>query len=152
LTDRHSISDAQQKIVNANLINAVTGNDKEKVELCLRKGADINARWRDWNERTPLMIAVAYAREDMVTFILSKSPELLLQDREGKTAFDLAEGISDSSIKKRINRLLLAALPDAQADSVPAADVKITLKEDDIPILKPIELDRRKKGGGSFQL
>ena len=146
-----SISEAQQKIVDANFINAVSADDREKMELCLKKGADINARWAAWDNRTALMVAAAYGREDTVTYLLGKNPDLFLKDSAGKTVFEVAEEISNNAAKKKINHLLLAALPDpAPAQPEVSAEESVTLKED-FPVLKPIAL-QPKKGGGSFQL
>lgn len=139
----------QQKIVDDNLIRAVGENDREKIELCLKKGSDINAR--GGSNRTPLMIAVNSWRVELVEFILTKNPDLFLKDNNGKTAFDLAEDISDAATKKKINRALLTALPDAAAPAAPVTDDQ-PASSGEIPVLKPIEFDHRKKSGGSFQL
>jgi ankyrin repeat protein len=150
MSERRTISEAQQKIVDTNLISAVSSFDREKMELCLKKGADINAR-SSWNNRTPLMMAVAYGREDTVVFLLTRNPDLFLKDSEGKTVYEIVNEIRDSSVQKKINRLLLAALPDVSpAAPDVSAEESVTLKEE-IPVFKPITL-QPKKGGGSFQL
>lgn len=146
-----SISEAQQKIVDTNFVSAVSANDREKMVLCLKKGADINARWPAWDNRTVLMIAAGRGCDDTVEFLLANNPDLFLKDSRGKTVFEVAEELSDSAIKKKINRLLLAALPDANPAAPEAsAEETISLKED-FPVLKPIAL-QPKKGGGSFKL
>ena len=151
MPEGRSISEMQQKIVDDNLISAVGTNDREKIELCLKKGADINARWEGWENRTPLMIATAYSRPDLVDFILTKNPDLFAKDKNGKSVFDLCEEVSDTATKKKINRALLAALPDPQPGQAPLADDN-PARDGEIAVLKPIELDHRKKSGGSFQL
>ena len=149
MAERRTISEAQQKIVDTNLISAVASNDREKMELCLQKGADINAR-ASWYNRTPLMMAVAYGREDTVVFLLTKNPDLFLKDSEGKTIYEIVDTISDSATKRKINRLLLAALPDV-APATPEISAGATETQEDIQVLKPITL-QPKKGGGTFQL
>lgn len=150
MAERRTISEVQQKIVDTNLVTAVSSNDREKMELCLKKGADINAR-SAWYSRTPLMMAVGYGREDTVVFLLTKGPDLFLKDSEGKTVYEIVNDIRDSDVQKKINRLLLAALPDVTpARPEASAEESVTLKED-FPVLKPITL-QPKKGGGSFQL
>ncbi len=144
--DPHSISESQQKIVDENLIAAIWDADREKADLCLRKGANIDTR-STWYGRTALMIAVTRGSEDLVTFLLERKADVFVKDENGKTAFDLVSEISDSTRRKKINRLLLNALPDAET---PAAETPAA--RDDIAVLKPIEFDRRKKSGGSFQL
>jgi ankyrin repeat protein len=143
------ITDMQKNIANENLVEAAQTDDREKIDLCLRKGADINARWRSYYNRTPLMIAVMYSRADLTAFILSKNPDLFLKDSEGKTVFDICNELSDNSKKRAINKLLLEAMPDAgnAPASAPLAETK-----DDIAIMKPIELGSRRKPGPSFNL
>ncbi|TAL37258.1 MAG: hypothetical protein EPN97_05375 [Alphaproteobacteria bacterium] len=146
-----SIPEAQQKIVDENFIGGVNANDREKMELCLKKGADVNARWPAWSNRTALMIATARGREDTLAFLLSRNPDLFLKDSDGKTVFDIVGEISDTATRKKINLLLLSALPDANPAAPEASpEESVTLKED-FTVLKPISL-QPKKGGGSFQL
>jgi ankyrin repeat protein len=146
-----SIPEAQQKIVDENFISGVSSNDREKMELCLKKGADVNARLPGWSNRTALMIAAARGREDTVVFLLARNPDLFLKDSDGKTVFDVVGEISDTALRKKINFLLLSALPDpAPATPEASAEESVTLTEN-FPVLKPIAL-QPKKGGGSFQL
>ncbi|MEZ0225624.1 MAG: ankyrin repeat domain-containing protein [Alphaproteobacteria bacterium] len=149
MAERRTISEAQQKIVDTNLVNAVSSNDREKIELCLKKGADINAR-SSWYNRTSLMMAVAYGREDTVVYLLTKNPDLFLKDSEGKTVYEIVNDIRDSAVQKKINRLLLAALPDC-APAAPEASAAEAVTQEDIQVLKPITL-QPKKGGSTFQL
>lgn len=152
MAEGRSISEMQQKIVDNNLVAAVAAGDAEKIDLCLKKGADINARWVGWHNRTPIMIAAGYARADLVEFVLTKNPDLFLRDVNGKSVFDITEEISDAATKKKINRLLLTALPDPVTAAPEHPAPQGAVQNDEIPVFKPIALDRHKKGGGSFQL
>ena len=152
MAEGRSISEMQQKIVDDNIIAAVAACDTEKIDLCLRKGADVNARWTSWYGRTPIMMAAGYGRADVVEFLLTKNPDLFLKDSNGKTVFDIAEELSDAATKKKINRALLSALPDAVQSAPGPRAPDGAVQNDEIPVFKPIEFDRHKKGGGSFQL
>jgi ankyrin repeat protein len=150
--DVPAISDQQKQIVNANLIDAVRESDEGKIDLCLKKGADINARWSGWRNRTPLMLAAAWGRPELVAFLLGRQPDLLAKDSDGKTVFDLCADTTDEAKRKKINRLLLEALPDTGAASAPAEQASAAGTGADITVLRPIELGPRRKGGGGLKL
>ena len=102
MSEKRSISEMQQKIVNDNLIDAVRNSDREKVELCLKKGADINARG-SWSNRTALMYAVAYARPEQVEF-------LLMLARGFRTAAKFLFPIPEHGLEKRLRRITAPTL------------------------------------------
>jgi ankyrin repeat protein len=160
-------SEEQAKVVDGALFDAVEKGDFERVNLCLQKGADIDAR--NASQRTPLMMAVWYENARMTQFLLSKRPSLFLKDKEGKTAYDLIRQVRDSSKQVTITDLMLRALPDhirartggivqaaAEAEAEAEAEERATAKGDaasiatgaDITVLKPIALPSRNNPKG----
>ena len=148
-----TVSEEQKQIANANLIDAARNDERAKIDLCLRKGADIDARSSNRN-RTALMLAVGYGNADETAFILGKRPNLFLKDSESKTVFDICGEISDGAARRKINKMLLEAMPDAEAAPPTSAEKPAdeTVTGSDITILKPIELTPRRKPGGGLKL
>src|SRR5947209_7848710 len=103
-------SDEQAKVVDALLLEAVSGNNYQRIALCLQKGADINAR--SAQQRTPLMMAVWKENPDMVEYLLKKGPALFLKDSDGKNAYDLIADCRDATKRESITNIMLRALPD----------------------------------------
>ena len=76
----------QAKVVDQLLLQAVESADGSRIDLCLRKGADIDAR--NGQGRTPLMLAIWHENPNLTEFILARKPSLFLKDNGGKSAFD----------------------------------------------------------------
>lgn len=106
-----NVNPEQRRIVNENLLAAVDKYDTDIVNLCLQKGADINARNGDG--RTPLMIAVWKDNPSLVRFILSKQPDLFAKDNSGETAYDLIKRVNNADTRRNITVIMLQALPNA---------------------------------------
>ena len=145
------IPEEQAKVVDRLLLESAEAANYERINLCLEKGADIDAR--NANGRTPLMIAVWNERTELVQFLLGKAPALFLRDNSGKSAFDLIADVRDGGRREAITDLLLRALPDhARRAGTPveaAALAEAEAKEapvatgSDITVSKPLVLPRR---------
>ncbi len=151
------IDPEQAKIVDAMILQAVSDVNYERVDLCLKKGADIDAR--NGQGRTPLMMAVWNENPSMVQYLLARRPSLFLKDSSNKTAFDLITDVRDAAKRQKITDILLSALPDhvrkraaspqqvaalaeadAQAREKSMSDVTTSA---DITVSPPIVLPRR---------
>jgi ankyrin repeat protein len=140
----------QQRIVNEEMFAALDASDfAERIDLCLRKGANINAR--NASNQTLLMRAVWKESEGRVRYVLGKKPDLFLKDPQSRTAFDLNKETRNASARDVITRLLMLAMPDgtpkagqtaAEAPALPAES------GDDILLAPTINVKNRKKGGG----
>lgn len=157
-SDKPTISHEQQVLVNDELIKAVRMSDyAERMNLCMQKGADIDAV--NWEKQTPLMLAVKMASPTRVTFILKKNPDLFKKDKNSNTVFDLANACTDTSTKKQMMDLLLKALPDGasykgQDNSVDTQPDPVA-NDKSITVSKPIRLSGKQptsKPGGGFKL
>lgn len=156
--DAPMISREQQELVNNELLKAVRMSDyTERMNLCMQKGADIDAV--NWEKQTPLMLAVKMASPTRVTFILKKNPDLFKKDKNGSTAFDLANGCTDTSTKKQMMDLLLKALPDGASykgqDNTVETQPDPQADDKGISVSKPIRLSGKQpvsKPGGGFTL
>ena len=147
----------QYKIANDALIEAVSERNTDRIDLCLKKGADINTR--NAGGRTPLMMAVWFESPGLLEFILSKNPDLFLTDNSGRTAFDLLKEANNNTSRQKMTDILLAAMPDAPGheDTAPAAGNDADDKTEgfnevatrkDVRVARPITLSPRKPGGG----
>ncbi|MDP2205443.1 MAG: ankyrin repeat domain-containing protein [Alphaproteobacteria bacterium] len=150
-TGKPQITADQQRIVNGEMFTALDAGDfAERIDLCLRKGADINAR-NDHN-RTLLMCAVWKESAMRVRYILGKNPDLFLKDGGGKTAFDLNKDTRDPSARNTITQLLMQAMPDGapKPGQTAAPESAATPREtgDDILLAPSVNVKSRKKGGG----
>jgi len=159
-----AVTPEQRRIVNDELLKGVRmGNYKERVDLCLQKGADINTA-TSWEKRTPLMIAVTMGDAARVEYILSKDPDLFKKDKDSQNVFDLANNkIEDYGTRQKIMDRLLRALPDgapvpgrAPSDAKPAAGAEAE-EEEGISLSKPIRFRGKPpspggKTGGGFDL
>lgn len=92
--------------------------------------------------RTPLMWASIYCRHKIIRAILSRNPNILAQDNDGKTALDLARKFK----KKPAIELLEAAEVQRRAQVMQEAKDVTTKRE--TKIFKPLHL---KKRGGQGQ-
>src|SRR5690606_17125556 len=146
------------RIVNEELFRAMEApNYEERIDLCLKKGADINARNGDG--RTLLMVAVWKESPARLRYILRKKPDLFLKAPRGRTAFELNKDTRDNSSRATITQLLLSAMPDAQpGDKVPASALSAqpAAQGSDITLAPPVQIKSRKKSsggpGGGFKL
>ncbi len=145
-----TLSAEQQRIVNEELFTALESGDfADRIDLCLKKGANINAR--DGANRTPLMVAVWKESTTRVRYILGKKPDLFLKDSRGRTASDMNKETRDAASRTTITQLLLQAMPDAQhaAKGKPAAEpAPAPMSAQDITLAPPLHIKHRKKPGG----
>ncbi len=144
------LSSEQMRIVNEELFTALdSSNYAERVDLCLKKGANINAR--DGSGRTLLMVAVWKESQNRVRYVLGKKPDLFLKDSRGRTAFDMNKETRDASAQVAITALLLQAMPDGpqtgKGKTAPAAEAT-PAPADDIILAPPVQIRARKKPGG----
>lgn len=155
-----AFSDDQAKVVDALLLQAVEQRDYDRINLCLQKGADINAV-NAGDGRTPLMMAVWAEAPPLVEFLLAKKPALFLQDNAGKNAYDLISDCRDEVKRRKITDLMLRALPDHvrggaenpaeaarlaeefAAAAAPAPDTGNVTTGADITVSKPLALPPR---------
>lgn len=153
-----SLSAEQRRIVNEELFVAIDApNFEERIDLCLKKGADINARNTDG--RTLLMVAVWKESPGRLRYLLRKKPDLFIKDSRGRTAFDLNKDTRDQSSRTTMTQLLLSAMPDAQPGDKPSATVSTpepVQAASDITLAPPMQIKSRKKTsggpGGGFKL
>lgn len=144
-----SITPEQQRIVNEEMFEALDStNYDERISLCLKKGADINAR-NPWGQ-TLLMRAVIKDSPARVRFVLAHKPDLLLKDRQGRTVFEINK--ENRHYRNEITELLMKALPDGKAQPAglrqEAAAQPEAPRGGDIPLAPPLNVKNRKKGGG----
>ncbi|HRI77308.1 MAG TPA: ankyrin repeat domain-containing protein [Alphaproteobacteria bacterium] len=140
------LSRDEQRIVNDEMFTALEANDfAERMTLCFKKGADINARNGDG--QTALMRAVWQESTARVRFLLRYQPNLLLKDNSNRTVFDLNKQTRSASARADITQMLLNAMPDRAAN--PAA---VPLVEEAAPDVPPAPLRKKGKGPGGFRL
>lgn len=151
----------QAKVVDQLLLQAVESADGSRIDLCLRKGADIDAR--NGQGRTPLMLAIWHENPNLTEFILARKPSLFLKDNGGKSAFDHIADVRDGAKRTTITNVMLRALPDhvrkrggtiAEAATRAEAEVKDVVVNDnvataaDITVSKPLSLPPRQNPKG----
>lgn len=113
------------------LLIAAEKGQTEIVDLLLKKGADINARDRTNNAplsqgNSALILAAAMNHLDTVQLLLAqaKKPDVLLREREGKTAFWFAvENENPEMVKLLYSHGSKVNLPDKMGASVLTATV-----------------------------
>lgn len=99
-----------KRISDEFLIAAVKDYEYDRIKLCMKKGADINAR--DGDGYTPLMHAVFKGSPSLVREVLAHDPDLFAKDKNGRTAFDLIRHVSSADYRGQITDIMLGALPD----------------------------------------
>lgn len=105
------------------------------------KGADLTVTDAQ-HGRTPLMWASIYCRHKIIRAILSKNPDILAQDNDGKTALELARKFK----KKPAIELLEAAETQRRVQVIQEAKDVTTKRE--TKVFKPLNI---KKRGGQGQ-
>ncbi len=80
----------QQKSLNQALLSAINCNDVSKAENLMLKGAEVNQRYKEHNNMTPLDKAVLNASEDMILLLLNHGAEIDAKDDNGYTALYFA--------------------------------------------------------------
>lgn len=100
-----------KRISDEFLLAAVKDYELERIRLCMKKGADINARDKDGY--TPLMYAVFKGSPNLVRAVLAHNPDLFAKTKSGATAFEFIRTISSADSRKAVTDVMLNALPDA---------------------------------------
>jgi ankyrin repeat protein len=85
---------SKRKKLNRDMLDSVIMGDISRVRELLRQGADVNARDTEHNE-TPLMLAVKFAKADIVRLLLDAGAEVNARNDWGKTALFYAPVFSD---------------------------------------------------------
>ena len=94
------------------LIDAVSSGNREKIELLIAQGADVNAR--DSNGNTPLMLAARSGHSEIVQFLIDRGADVHLKDNLGNTPLiDTAGYASEFALK--VIEILIAEGADVQA-------------------------------------
>ncbi len=130
------ISQDQQEILDRFLLLAVTEKNYDRINICLKKGADINARNGD--KRTPLMLAVSSGHTFLVQFVLGKGPDLLAKDKYGYTAFDF---VQNTSSRDEILNSMLNAFPDHIRKAAKGKDDALRMAEEEAAQKKPVVIE-----------
>ncbi|MBP7552928.1 MAG: ankyrin repeat domain-containing protein [Spirochaetes bacterium] len=65
-------------------------NGKEIVKYIVSSGSDINIKWKDQENLTPLMVAVLLNQPDLVEFLLNNGADKSLTNDKNITALDIA--------------------------------------------------------------
>ena len=143
----NTLNREQQRIVNEEMFMALNeSNFDERLTLCFKKGADINARNADG--QTVLMQSVWKESTARVRFLLRYGPDLLIKDHRNRTVFDLNKDTRNASSRAEITRMLLSAMPDSSASPAVSAPVAETGSALDVPPA-PVKKGR---GPGGFRL
>lgn len=150
-TDKPQITADQQRIVNEEMFAALEASDfTERIDLCLRKGANINAR-ANGTGQTLLLRAVWKESPARVRYVLSKKPDLFMKDDRQRTAFDLNKETRNVGARDDITRLLMLAMPDGAVrpgQATPGHSALPRETGEDILLAPPVNVKNRKKGGG----
>lgn len=142
-----ALSREQQRIVNEEMFTALDeSNFDERLTLCFKKGADINARNADG--QTVLMRSVWKESTARVRFLLRYGPDLFIKDHRNRTVFDLNKDTRNATARADITRMLLSAMPDRSAN--PAASVPVAETGNALDV--PAAPARKGKGPGGFRL
>lgn len=128
------ISPDQQAVVDRFLLEAVSDYKYDRIDLTLKKGANINTQ--DDKGFTPLMRAVNLGDAYAVKFILARGPDPFVRDKYNRTAFDLLPNVRDVSVRNQMTDAMLAALPDAKR---PAFVQPAPQKTQETPVTTPAE-------------
>jgi ankyrin repeat protein len=122
--------------LNARLLEAVLLGDKDKMELLIAKGANVNARYKDKYGKTMLNVAAESARTEMAELLIAQGADINATDDSGNTPLhstkssEMAElliakgadanaknndGSTPLSVAKMANNIELAALLETHA-------------------------------------
>jgi hypothetical protein len=94
------------------LIDAVSKGNREKIELLIAQGADVNAR--DSSGNTPLMLAARSGHSEIVQFLIARGADVHMKDNLGNTPLiDSARYASEFALK--VIEILIAEGADVQA-------------------------------------
>lgn len=147
-----TISSDQKRITEKHLFQALRNQDWERFVLCLKKGADINARTA--TQQTPLMLAIHFSHAKWVAPMIERGADILAKDIDGKTAFDYANSITYADLRKGITDTLLNALPDADKNTAQNPATETPEEKKSITPMKPLTYAPKKKNGpsGGFRL
>lgn len=88
---------------NADIYDAVELGDLDSVKLYWTENININ--YQDLNGMTLLMYASSYGFEDIVEFLLSFNPDIELQNKEQKTALDMANKNGHKTVFNRLEKM-----------------------------------------------
>ncbi|MDE1151297.1 MAG: ankyrin repeat domain-containing protein [Micavibrio sp.] len=117
----------QDKITDSFLLDSANEANTDRIDLCLKKGADINARNADG--RTALIIAARKQNAYLARFIVNRGPDLFARDNAGLNAYDYAKKIDNFNTRQEITDILLNALPNRIRQAAPSADAAMHLAE-----------------------
>lgn len=113
ISDSGFRSDAEDR--RRALIDAVSQGNREKIELLIAQGADVNAR--DGNGNTPLMLAARSGHSEIVQFLIARGADVHLKDNLGNTPLiDTARYASEFALK--VIEILLAEGANVQAKNI----------------------------------
>ena len=94
------------------LVDAVSRGNREKIELLIAQGADVNAR--DSNGNTPLMLAARSGHSEIVQFLIARGADVHLKDNLGNTSLiDSARYASEFALE--VIEILIAEGADVHA-------------------------------------
>jgi hypothetical protein len=115
------ISAQQQRLVNDLMFRAISERNWERFNLCLDKGAKITAK--DSYGRTPLMRVVELQMTEgyWLPYLLSQPQDFFVKNQNDRTVFDMALGLQDTGVKKKVLDALIEALPSVKANFESAA-------------------------------
>jgi hypothetical protein len=121
-------------------------------QALLDRGANIEGR--DGDGETPLFYAIRNSNVPAVDFLMKNGADPVAQNDKGVCACDIARGLRtdyDSYAKTRdkILKLLSRSAPAPARPQPDAGRDFAAATQDDIPVLKPIELQRKKGAGGA---
>ncbi len=82
-----TLTDAEQTMLNDQLLDAADYGDLKTVQSCLDAGADVNAK--DKYGETPLIKVIDNKKLIIVEFLLTKGADVNAMDNEGRTALTI---------------------------------------------------------------
>lgn len=151
------IPEAQQKLVDEMFLEAVELRNRERITLCIAKGANVHKR-DPLTGRTALMIAVIKHPGDIsfVQEMINLGIDPFVEDDDGWDVFDRAKNL-EWRYKSAVMDVLLKSLPDAnpaaaatgEKPEVSAADVAT---KETIEVTLPLAFKPRAKKGDRFDL